>query len=170
MEASTAVTARGLTGAQGGGGAEPSVLCEKLPCVPKRWSLTMTCRLSHLLCRVMSHSLMLLCKQIEYLSRSQELGDTLKAGNGFEVTSMKALSFCVSGPVHKSEPVDFEGRILYKKSLNWRPNLSTELFIFSVSLARVLCVQWQNRGGKWDWQARELNEKICDCGEAGIHR
>lgn len=56
---------------------------------------------------------MLLCKQIEYLSRSQELGDTLeKQANGFEVNvSMKALSFCVSGPVHKSEPVDFEGRI-----------------------------------------------------------
>ena len=45
---------------------------EKLPCVPKRCiHLTMTCRLSHLLCRVMSHSLRLLCKQIEYLSRSQ---------------------------------------------------------------------------------------------------
>lgn len=33
--------------------------------------LTMACGLSHLLCLVMSHSPRLLCKQIEYLSRSQ---------------------------------------------------------------------------------------------------
>lgn len=39
------------------------------------------------------------------------LGTPWKAGNSFEVRSMKAFSFCISGPVHKSEPVDFEGRI-----------------------------------------------------------
>lgn len=44
-----------------------------LPCAAK-WCchLTTTYRLNHRLCRVISHSQRLLCKQMEYLSRSQE--------------------------------------------------------------------------------------------------
>lgn len=55
--------------------------------------------------------------------QSGNSGTPWKAGNGFEVRPIKA-SFCVSGPVHKSEPVSIlRGRAYFqrRKALNWRP-------------------------------------------------
>ena len=52
---------------------------------------------------------------------------------------MKSLSLCVYGPVHKSEPVDFEGRIFLVQSLESEACLeNAELFIFSLIIKGIV--------------------------------
>lgn len=105
-------TAR-LTGAQGGGGAEPSVLLgEAALCPQEVQSLNHDLPIkSPIVSSNESFSDAFVQANRIFIQVPGNSGTPWKAGNGFEVTSMKALSFCVSGPVHKSEPVDFEGRI-----------------------------------------------------------
>ena len=102
-----------LTGAQGGGGAEPSVfLGEAALCPQEVQSLNHDLPIkSPIVSSNESFSEAFVRANRIFIQVPGNSGTPWKAGNGFEVRSMKSLSFHVSGPVHKSEPVDFEGRI-----------------------------------------------------------
>lgn len=100
-------------GSTGWGGAEPSVLLgEAALCPQEVQSLNHDLPIkSPIVSSNESFSEAFVQANGIFIQVPGNLGTPWKAGNGFEVKSMKALSFCVSGPVHKSEPVDFEGRI-----------------------------------------------------------
>lgn len=110
----------------------------------------------------MSHSPRLLCNQVEYLSRSQGTqGDTLEAGNGFEVESNEILK-----PLHEwicSQAIacQFQGRIFsvqrnfQQEVLNSEPAWSTQSFSQYCELGH--CVQGKGKiERKSDWQAGDL--------------